>query len=287
MYYDNSKIGTNIKNLRKAYGETQKELGNVIGVENHTISQYESGKNLHGRETLQMIATHYGVSLERLLTDDFSNMDMTDLKLSWNKTISMFEIMYPIISTDEAMEDIYFQKAFHDHIDFQEKIKRGLDIVSIRQIERILKKYLLSYQKSGQIEAAANIANLMVLSYINYSYEEAEKVGTAIYFGKGEQNDFAKKYLLKHKIKIEDDKLQKKQTKKVYEKIIHWIKVLKKSSEYSDLGDYYIALLFMRNMVDNEKSAVLNEEFGTDMMLILGDLDNQYAVSYLEKIAEI
>lgn len=31
MYFDNSKIGTNIKNLRKAYGETQKELGNVIG----------------------------------------------------------------------------------------------------------------------------------------------------------------------------------------------------------------------------------------------------------------
>ena len=38
-----TRIGTNIKLLRKSWGQTQKELGRALGVESNTISMYESG----------------------------------------------------------------------------------------------------------------------------------------------------------------------------------------------------------------------------------------------------
>ena len=68
------KLGNNIRGLRKAYGETQEELGFALGVEKNTISSYETGRTEPGKEMLSMIASHYFVSVEELLLTDLSSM---------------------------------------------------------------------------------------------------------------------------------------------------------------------------------------------------------------------
>lgn len=92
MYFDKTKIGINIRNLRKAYGETQKELGNIIGVADTTISMYESGTNIPDMETLQMLAEHYLITVEALLSDDFSGINMKNLKMTLSETMSLLRV---------------------------------------------------------------------------------------------------------------------------------------------------------------------------------------------------
>ena len=68
----NIKISENIRNLRKAHGETQEELSKIIGVVNTTISNYENGTNFPNTEILNLIASHYGITI-----DDFTDQTVT------------------------------------------------------------------------------------------------------------------------------------------------------------------------------------------------------------------
>lgn len=289
MYYDNSKIGTNIKNLRKAYGETQKELGAFLNLADTIISMYERGDNIPDRETLQMIAAHYGVSMEKILVEDLSNVDMEELKLNWEDITSLYDVMFPIISSEDALRDAYFKNAYEENLRFRKKIKNGMDIISDREIKRLIKQYELSYSENKILEAVANIVGILISTYINFDYDEAEKRGAAIYYGKGASKGFAKKYLLRSKkeIEIEDSENQSQSTRKIYQDVLEWVNILKKSQSYSDLADYYVALLFIRNIVDNNKGAILNGEFGLDMMMLLLEFDNKYAISYLKTIVDM
>lgn len=49
-------IGHNIKNLRKAAGLTQKQLGEKLGISFQSIAQWETGKRIPKIETLRKIA---------------------------------------------------------------------------------------------------------------------------------------------------------------------------------------------------------------------------------------
>ena len=57
----------NLRNLRKAAGLTLKELGEVIGVAESTVSQYETGKRQPDFDTLLKISKLFNVSTDSLL----------------------------------------------------------------------------------------------------------------------------------------------------------------------------------------------------------------------------
>lgn len=61
---DNEKIGQKIKSLRKTRGMTQDQLGQKLGVQRATISNYEIGRRSPHLTELQKIADILGVSLE-------------------------------------------------------------------------------------------------------------------------------------------------------------------------------------------------------------------------------
>ena len=56
-----------LKELRKSKGISLKELGNVIGVAESTMSLYENGKREPDYETLLKIAEYFGVTVDYLL----------------------------------------------------------------------------------------------------------------------------------------------------------------------------------------------------------------------------
>ena len=57
-------IGQNIRRIRLKHGETQQELGQLIGYGATTVANYESGYRMPDLETFLIIAIHYGASIE-------------------------------------------------------------------------------------------------------------------------------------------------------------------------------------------------------------------------------
>ena len=56
-----------IRELRKENKMTMKQLGEIIGVAESTISQYETGKREPDNEMLLRLAEHFGVTVDFLL----------------------------------------------------------------------------------------------------------------------------------------------------------------------------------------------------------------------------
>ena len=59
-----------IRALRKIHGMTMKELGNLVGLSESTISLYENGKREPDLETLQHFADIFHVSVDYILGRD-------------------------------------------------------------------------------------------------------------------------------------------------------------------------------------------------------------------------
>ncbi|MCL2229104.1 MAG: helix-turn-helix domain-containing protein [Firmicutes bacterium] len=65
-------VGQRIKELREFKGVTQKDLSGVLGVRQHTISQFENGVRRPNYETLIALAKYFDVTVGQLLgTEDF------------------------------------------------------------------------------------------------------------------------------------------------------------------------------------------------------------------------
>ena len=56
---------------------------------------------------------------------------------------------------------------------------------------------------------------------------------------------------------------------------------MKSSKEYSELGDYYLALMYRFNLVSNDHSEEMNATIGNEMLKALYIMGNPYAQEYL------
>ena len=63
----NNNIGENIKTIRKTKGLTQKQLGQLLGVSQAAIGQFESGKSNLTIDTIKKIAEALEVSEYELM----------------------------------------------------------------------------------------------------------------------------------------------------------------------------------------------------------------------------
>lgn len=71
-------IGENIRKLRLRHGETQAELGEIIGYGATTVANYESGERLPDLITAYAIAKHYNVEMEMLIQENSTNREYGD-----------------------------------------------------------------------------------------------------------------------------------------------------------------------------------------------------------------
>lgn len=60
-------MNNRIRELRKARGITMKQLGEVLGLAESTISQYENGRRQPDYETLLRLGEYFGVSVGFIL----------------------------------------------------------------------------------------------------------------------------------------------------------------------------------------------------------------------------
>jgi len=284
MAKTNSKLGLNIKILRKAHGETQQELGRVISVEDNTISMYESGKRQPDLQTLQAISFHYGCSVDQLIRSDMLSFDYSNIVFSWENVVSMIEIIFPIASSAKALGDPLFVKGYGYINKIMEEVKKGGEIT--RSIfERALEVYFKSLEESETLESAANILWLIYVLYCMIPDEHSEKMGKAILYGNPTRAEFIKNFVLKNENNTDDEsELNKKlYTREMNESIVVCLQLLKDSTEYTNLADYYLSLRYIIGMVDTDYGQDLNRTIGIEMMMSFLSLGNHYAFKFIEK----
>lgn len=279
-----NKLGKNIKDLRKAHGETQQELGRAIGVEFNTISMYESGKRQPDLQILQSIASHYGYTVDQLIRADFSDLDLSNIVFTWENIVSMLGIIFPIVSSDKALEDPCFAKGYAYTKKIIADLKKG-EAVMRGLFERALDEYSYSLKESGTKESAANILWLVYVLYSLLPDEHSIKIGKALLYGKAARTEFIKNYVLKNK---GDANEETEMNKKLYardmsEVIVACIQLLKGSPEYTNSADYYLALRYVIGMVDTDYGQDWNKAIGMEMMLSFLTLSNPYAFAFVEK----
>ena len=113
-------IAKNLKFFRKERKVTQKKLGEVLGVENNTISSWESGTNSIDASSLMEICDYLNVSLDDMFgrankTSSILKLPEVEQKLieSWRKLddtdqariTERIAVMLEISATKEEYED--------------------------------------------------------------------------------------------------------------------------------------------------------------------------------------
>lgn len=279
-----NQLGTNIRSLRKAYGETQEQLGEIVYVEKNAISNYENGKREPNKKTLSAIAKHYMVSVEELLHEDLSNLDRITIdKDSFWKYIYF---ILPIVSSEKAAENPSFQKAHQVHeILYEESSHISLDWISKMGI--CFGNYLKAIQDAEiEAESAANIVALWFLLMV-YTQMVPDLIKN--------------KSAVLSQIISTDEKLRKTLTdpdssffwdakehhmdtseNEMDDLIFEMLTVIKKSRNWSDLADYYLALRYVWNLVDNDLECGFNRRIGVEMMYTFVSVENMYALRFLE-----
>lgn len=64
--------------------------------------------------------------------------------------------------------------------------------------------------------------------------------------------------------------------------ISEMLTVVKRSKDWSDLADYYLALQYVWNLVDNDLGWGFNQRIGIEMMVAFNSVNNRYAARFLK-----
>lgn len=285
-------LGSNIRSLRNAYGQSLLDLALDIGVGVSAISQYENGKRIPERDILIKIAKHFKVTENELLYGDYSNLkDLTSAPVNNSAyDIATIDKMLPILHSEEAEQNADFKKAYELHLKLYEYLMQNT-IVDEAQVNACIASYKIA-SKSGVREATANILWWimlfgLVLSYINprliacieslrgKETTMKEVIGAYLYSPEDEEDE---SYI----------EIQKERADFIKENEVDLlvnIALLKTSDKYGPLGDYYLALCYMFSLRDNDMSQEMNSTIGYEMMRIYRMLGNPYAQAFLSPIS--
>ena len=110
----------------------------------------------------------------------------------------MFEVQFPIISTEASKENQLFQRGYTLTQSIMQKLKKGPEAIYQQTIEDAMEAFAGAYDECASLpEAIANMLWLMFISYALMPDEHSVKMGEAVLYGKSLKKDFVKKYVLK------------------------------------------------------------------------------------------
>lgn len=279
-------LPSNLKHLRKSYGETQEELANALHLEKSTISQYENGSRKPDEEILKGIAKRYGVTMDLLLYEDlsffpdmlacFSNIDSNSLSTAR---------LYPIYNLDKRF-DTKTIRAFEAHKQLLFGSSEEKDEVDI---DLIVDAYGEAYEKfdidsDEFLVIAVNSLSLYMLLFSSIFNEESGKQLKDFVLkdkrSKKEISSFVLNILLPN---FNDNEIKTPQFKRdINEFFLYLIEILKETRKYSKVADYFFALRYMFNLVDNDYDYATNQLIGSELITGLSRLNNPYAKRFIE-----
>ena len=283
----NDRIRNNIRSLRKAYGETQLELAQALNSSHTTISGYETGQNMINQEAIQKIAKHFGVPVDELLNGDFSAD--REINIDTDFTYKHIDIFFPIVSTETALTNDIFKRTVNN----QKSIYDGLKRKSLDEFWYYFEECIGGYEESRNdnnclYESAANMLGLLTfhLMSLHSTVRALEEPPAATI--KAAKNDSRIRSVLgkNNSETISDIKGMLDEYKKMNmeDSINELIGVLKSSSEWSQIGDYYLAQQFVWGILDNNLDPEINCLIGREIMFAFASMKNHYAVQFIKSI---
>lgn len=275
-------LASNLKHLRKSYGETQEELAKALYLEKNTISQYESGSRKPDEETLKGITKRYGVTMDSLLYEDLSFVpDMLAYYSDIDSNFLMVSGIFPIYSLDRRF-DTKTIRAFEAH-------KQLLFGSSEVDIDLIIEAYDEAYDKfdidsDEFLVIAVNSLSLYILLFFSIFNEESGKQLKDFVLkdkrSKKEISSFVLNIVLPN---FNDNEIKTPQFKRdINEFFLYLIEILKETRKYSKVADYFFALRYMFNLVDNDYDYATNQLIGSELITGLSRLNNPYAKRFID-----
>lgn len=278
------KLGNNIRSLRIANGETQEQLGQAIGVEKNTISYYENGKREPSKDILSAIASYYMVSVEEILSSDLSGLGkiVIDQNVLWEN----IDIVLPAACSDTALLNKHFRKAYTIHQTIFEQLK-NIDMDGMDKIDVCIDEYFEAYESTeSKVEAAANFIGLFYLLLF------IMKVAPVIIQNKpsalvqlSARDTEVRNILDNSDSSFEEDakeivdELDDIEMSKFLKELLT---VVKKTDRWSELADYYLALRYAWNLVDNDLEFGINKRIGVEMLYSFESVKKLYAHNFLK-----
>lgn len=282
---DYNYLGLNIIKLREIYGESQKDLAEAIGVTKSAISNYEHGNRFPERDDLRAIAKHYNLTVQMLLSSDFSKVSIKrDVSLDDANTIkTLTEKMFPFMCSDEALDNESFRRAHDFHLEFLKSIYNDDDDCENFMMDRCINLYKQAGE-DGIPEACANVLGLLLLRLRELMFADKTKEFHAKDLLKKNFVFGSFKYKFLPSVKDRKDPQLSEYTQNIIKDIrtdyfqnIYNLKSMD-DSEFNALGDYYIALAYLYNVVGNGLTWAENRQIASEMIGLGYALHNKYAV---------
>lgn len=275
-------LASNLKHLRKSYGETQEELAKALYLEKNTISQYESGSRKPDEETLKGITKRYGVTMDSLLYEDLSFVpDMLAYYSDIDSNFLMVSGFFPIYRLDRRF-DTKTIRAFEAH-------KQLLSGSSEVDIDLIIEAYDEAYDKfdidsDEFLVIAVNLLSLCILLYSSIFNEASVKqIEDFLLKDKKSKKEISSFVLNVVLPSFNDNEVRSPQFKRdLNEGLLYLIEILKESRKYSKVADYFFALRYMFNLVDNDYDYATNQLIGSELINGLSRLNNPYAKKFIQ-----
>lgn len=278
------RLGENIRALRNAYGETQEELGTVIHVEKTTISNYEKGIRRLDNEIVKAIAEHYMVSSEELMYSDLSEIGM--IAVDKDAFFRHCDNIVPIIESEVALQNEHFKKANLYHKKLYNGIKKK-QLDEIEYVDEIITEYdLAADDVTIRDEASANLIGIYYLLILFVKFAPRVVMNKPAALLQIAEKDRETKTILENIAPdFENDMEEAAEAlsgSEMEDELDKLRTTLKKSSKLSDLADYYLALQYVWNIVNNELNFEFNQRIGMEMMNAFISVGNVYAARFLK-----
>ena len=286
---NDSLIGANIRSLREFYGETQQQLADALHVEKNTISNYEKNLRTPDHAKLKAIAKHFSVSVEQLMHGDLSKIGKSnyDEMVYWKN----IEKTFPIVSSKSAYRNESFKKGLIYHKALYRRIHQfewdtlhlieQYAAVYMDYIGKCMDYYMEAYEhEESKLEAAVNfIAIIYLMDSTVISSQNAMSNRPAILNQVTSKSRRFEQFMNDHNSECGDSEITRfMDDQDILGAIKMMLTELKHTKEYSDIADYYLALLYMNGLINNGMPLELKSVIGNEMLNSLISVGNCYAI---------
>ena len=290
------RIKDNIRHLRYFYRETQKQLGEAIGVSPNAISNYENPNNdkLPNQEQLIALAQHFNISIDVMLYGNLKIPPLIDMPYVTEETMNeLFGVLFPSVEyaddCPKKRKNQKFLKALSLHNELAGHALDGTIFDYEPQISEMMYLYREAIEEGGTEGAANHLCWLMWFGFYFFSLSDQllADVSEATPFPADAPSAIISKYILPmpaaspNSFTGQSEKMQQSFLEKYEPLILEDLQILAKSDLY-ELAYYYIAFRQTNGIISNSLSRGENRSAGEAMMDSLYLVGNEYAMDYCE-----
>lgn len=280
-------FASNLKHLRKSFGETQEDLADFLFTSKSAISNYESGLRFPDEDVLNKISKHYQVTLSQLLNEDLT---VTPSVFDYIKGLDedsyhlLNRIFIPFKLKDSLTSKEY-KKAFEEHLKLLYGSIEEKETVDIGFIIDVYEDSIGNYDKPIFLLNFLSFYFLTGLSFLNTSDDTLDLEQFISYLRTKKRNKKDIKKVLSNFVYIDSDEFGNEnvdlESRREFDESLLFIIEKLKKTQYSDVAYYYFALRYVFNIPNNSENRATNRLIGMTLINDLAEINNKYANKFI------